>query len=103
MIKGLIIVCGILFSGIAVAQVEIPYMDQILFYIDWACRLLTSLCVLATIVVRLPFMSAYKDTVDGVTSKAVNAVNWLPTIGINPRTKKLEEALKDMQVKNVSP
>lgn len=51
----------------------------------------------ATIIVRLT--PSPKDDIDAekINAKIWQIINWLPTIGINPRTKKIEEAYKDMR------
>lgn len=62
-----------------------------------ASQLLTALTILATVLVRIPALKKHAANVEGAAAKIQKAINYLPTIGINPRTKKLEEALREVQ------
>ncbi len=56
------------------------------------------IAILATLVVRIPGVGGDKE-VDGVVGWIVKICAWLPTIGVNPNTKKLKEALEEAQAK----
>ena len=58
---------------------------------------LMALVILATVIVRITPSDADDVAVGRVTSWIVKAIAWLPTIGLNPRTKKLEEAYKELK------
>lgn len=59
-------------------------------------QLFVALCVVATVVIRLPGVKGKEDT-DGIVAKVIKVIQWLPTIGINPKTKALEDALNDLK------
>lgn len=69
----------------------------ILNYIPIVGNVTLGLCILATILTRL--IPGDKDNVlaDSFANKLLKVLSVLPTFGINPRTKTLEEALKAMQ------
>lgn len=55
---------------------------------------LSVLVVIATALVRLPPLAKHSDKVDGVVGFLNKILKWMPTIGVNPQTKKLEEKVK---------
>jgi hypothetical protein len=63
--------------------------------IDLISQIMMAIVVLATALVRLPFLKKYAAEVDSLGGKLIKAISYAPTIGINPRTKALEDALKD--------
>ena len=65
-------------------------------YIVILCQFLGGLVILATMVVRLTPSKEDDVKVALYTSKFLKFVSWLPTIGVNPKTKKLEEYLKSL-------
>lgn len=55
--------------------------------------------ILATIVVRLTPSTADDEKVSAIIAKFMKVLQWLPTIGINPQTKKLQEAYEELKAK----
>jgi len=51
------------------------------------------LAVLATVFVRLPFFNMDTTKADGIVGWIMKTLSWLPTIGVNPSTKKMQEAI----------
>jgi hypothetical protein len=70
-----------------IIQEYLPIIAQVLGYIT----------IGATIVVRLTPNKEDDLKAEKIISKVWKYINMLPTIGVNPRTKKLEEAYKDMK------
>lgn len=62
----------------------------------------TALMILATIFVRITPTKDDDAKVDSFIVKMQELMKYLPTFGVNPRTQKLEEALKELQAKNKS-
>ena len=60
----------------------------------------TALMILATIFVRLTPTKDDDEKVGGFIVKIQDLMKYLPTLGVNPRTQKLEEALKELQEQN---
>lgn len=65
--------------------------------LEQAALFLAGLVVFATVIVRIPGVGG-DAMVDGVSAKIWKAISWLPTIGVNPQTKKLKEAYDDLVV-----
>jgi len=65
-------------------------------WIELVCLTVTALVAVATIIVRLPYFKRYESKVVGVQTKVQKVLAWLPTIGVNPRTKELEEKIKEV-------
>ena len=61
------------------------------------CALIGAISILATVVVRLTPSKSDDEIVYGAAAKFWKFVSYLPTIGINPRTQKLEEAYKELK------
>jgi hypothetical protein len=61
------------------------------------------LSLTATVVVRLTPSKTDDETVSGFVAKFLKVLHWLPTIGINPQTKKLQEAYEELKAKNEPP
>ena len=55
--------------------------------------------ILATVIVRLTPSTTDDEKVNAVISKFMKVLQWLPTIGVNPQTKKLQEAYEELKVK----
>lgn len=55
--------------------------------------------ILATIIVRITPSKTDDDTVSEWVKKMMKVLQWLPTIGVNPQTKKLEEAYQELKAK----
>ncbi len=56
--------------------------------------------ILATILVRLTPSKTDDEAVGAFAEKLNKVLHWLPTIGINPKTKALEEAYEELKKKN---
>lgn len=56
--------------------------------------------IAATIAVRLTPSKTDDEKLSKVVSVFLKALQFLPTIGINPQTKKLEEAYKELKGKD---
>lgn len=69
------------------------------FWIQFAAQFLMALTLAATVLTRV--IKGDKDdiAVGKFTQALLKVLHWLPTIGINPQTKKLEEALKEVKEK----
>ena len=68
----------------------VEYAQPIMELIGW-------LAVVATVVVRMPFLKANPAKVDGVVVWVQKVLSWLPTLGINPRTQAIEAALAEFK------
>lgn len=55
--------------------------------------------ILATIVVRLTPSTTDDEKVSAIITKFMKVLQWLPTIGVNPQTKKLQEAYEELKAK----
>jgi ethanolamine ammonia-lyase large subunit len=65
--------------------------------IQMASMALTVVTLLATLIVRITPNKTDDQAVGKFSSMLIKALHFLPTIGINPQTKKLEEEI--MQLK----
>jgi hypothetical protein len=73
------------------------FVTTLPFWIQFAAQLLAGLTVVATVIVRVTPKPGDDEAVGKFTEGFLKVLHWLPTIGINPQTKKLEEALKDLK------
>ena len=55
--------------------------------------------IAATIVVRLTPSTTDDEKVSAIIAKFMKVLQWLPTIGVNPQTKKLQEAYEELRAK----
>lgn len=69
-------------------------MIEIYNYIQLASQILLSVTLLATAIVRLTPTNKDDLAVDSFKNKLLKAMSYLPTFGLNPRTKALEDALR---------
>lgn len=58
--------------------------------------------VLATAIVRATPSKSDDKYMDGFASNFFKVMAWLPTIGVNPQTKKLQEAYEELKAKDVN-
>lgn len=72
---------------------KVPDLLQVVALIGMAVS------ILATLIARLTPTKVDDEAVGKVTGFFVKALQWLPTIGVNPRTKKLEEAYLELKEK----
>lgn len=75
---------------------EIEKIKMILSLIP---EVITALVVLATIIVRLTPTKKDDAPVLALGGKIWKAIQWLPTVGVNPQTKALKEAYEDARAK----
>lgn len=68
-------------------------------YLQLLAEVYMAVSVLATIIVRLTPSKVDDEKLDKFNEKVFKFLSYLPTIGVNPRTKKLEEALKEFEQK----
>lgn len=66
-------------------------------YLREGAEIIGALAVLATILVRLPVFKKHMNDADSAVGKTLKVIQWLPTIGVNPRTKALEQAIADLK------
>lgn len=55
--------------------------------------------LVATVVVRLTPSKTDDEQVSNFVAKFMKVLAWLPTIGVNPQTKKLQEAYEELKAK----
>lgn len=60
-------------------------------------ELLGALVVLATVIARMMPKSKIGGHVGKIADFLFAVIAWLPTIGVNPKTKQLEETVKEMK------
>ena len=61
------------------------------------CQVVGGLCFVATGIARITRGNADDVAVGKVVSKVLDILQWLPTIGVNPKTKVLEEEIKSLR------
>lgn len=76
-------------------------MEEIIVKIQeyWPALAELSLAIMiaATVIVRATPSETDDEKVSKIASILMKIISYLPTIGLNPRTKKLEEALKELK------
>lgn len=72
---------------------------KIQFYLPIVLQFLGGLVVAATAVARVTPSPKDDEIVSSISYYFFKAMGKMPTLGVNPRTKKLEEALKEMKEK----
>lgn len=85
-------------STIALGQSEEPlsWVTTLSHYVDLVAQGMFVLTILATIVTRLTPSKEDDEKAKSLSTKIHKYINYLPTLGINPKTKKLEEAFKEL-------
>lgn len=66
-------------------------------WIEAISLVLMGLTFVATAVARLTPTKSDDEKLARFSSGVLRVVSFLPTLGVNPRTKKMEEALKEIQ------
>ena len=66
-------------------------------YFIYLCQGLGALCIIATIIARITPSHSDDEKVFKVVSKVWQFLAWLPTLGVNPNTKKLEDMFKELK------
>jgi hypothetical protein len=79
-----------------------PLLEKIPDIIQLIALLGMALSVLATILVRITPSKADDEKVDAIVQKFQKVLHWLPTIGVNPNTKKLQEAYEELKKQSES-
>ena len=74
-------------------------MEYIQEYAPLVAQILGYITIGATIVVKLTPNKNDDLKAEKIAGKIWKYINMLPTIGINPRTKKLEEVYKEQKAK----
>jgi hypothetical protein len=78
-------------------------MDQILTKIPDTLQLISLimsvLTLAATVIVRLTPTKTDDQAVGKFSKYLVKVLQWLPTLGVNPQTKKLEETIMELREK----
>lgn len=74
-------------------------LAKIMEYAAPVCQALGALVVFATSIVFITKSKSDDAIANNWAGKFFKAMAWLPTIGINPRTKKLEEAYNELKRK----
>lgn len=75
------------------------FLNKVPDYIQVASLVLTIITLFATVVVRLTPNKTDDAFMGKLAKHVVNIMRWLPTIGINPQTKKLEETIMELREK----
>ncbi len=70
---------------------KIPDLIQVIALLGMAVS------ILATLIVRLTPSKSDDEAVGKVTAFFLKLLHWMPTIGVNPQTKKLEEAYAELK------
>lgn len=65
-------------------------------------KVLGAVVLLATAIVRLTPSKDDDKYVDNFSTWFFKIMAWLPTIGVNPQTKKLQEAYEELKAKDVN-
>lgn len=74
-------------------------LTKIVVIFQTICMAIGVLTLVATAVVRITPSKVDDAKMSKIAKMIVNALHWLPTIGINPQTKKLEEAIMELREK----
>ena len=101
----LVIAIWLAFTGLALGQEPVvaaaaepvSFIQSVMWYIDMFAQAASGLMVFGTLVTRLIPVKKDDAKVAGFAASMQKIFAYLPTFGINPRTKKLEEALKEAQ------
>lgn len=62
-----------------------------------AAEVIGFICLVATVVARITPDPKDDSKIKKITDIIFKVISYLPTLGINPKTKKLEEAVKEQQ------
>lgn len=72
-------------------------LETIHYYIEIISQLVFALVIVATLFVRITPSEKDNEVLHTWVVKIQKWMSYLPTLGVNPRTKKLEEALEDLK------
>lgn len=65
--------------------------------LDGLSHLVLGVVIVATVVARLTPSPKDDEVIGNIRKAILTSLKFLPTLGMNPQTKKLEEAVKDMK------
>ena len=63
---------------------------------EWIAFSLSTLVIVSTALVRMPFLQKYTVKATAFAKFVDALLKFLPTVGKNPKTKELEEKVKDV-------
>lgn len=72
---------------------------QVPALIQTASLVLTALTLLATVVARLTPTKRDDECMTGITRWVLKILKVMPTLGVNPQTKKMEETIYELREK----
>ena len=81
----------------AVAPSAPSLFSLIYYYVDMLSQGMFGLMIMATVIARLIPGTKDDEMVESLSGKLMKGMHYLPTFGINPRTKKLEEELETLK------
>lgn len=70
---------------------------KIMVIFQAVCMAIGVITLVATAVVRITPTKTDDERMSKIAKFVVKALHWLPTIGINPQTKKLEETIMELR------
>lgn len=71
--------------------------------VNAAGNTLLAVVIVATLIARIVGAKSKEQFLGEEAPKLIKILHWLPTVGINPRTAKLEEAYQDLLAQNSAP
>ena len=72
-------------------------LAQLPIYLSAVCQVIGGIAIVATAIVQLTKSKSDDKAVSKAIRKVLKLMSYLPTIGINPNTKKLEDAAKSLE------
>ena len=78
------------------------FFSKVNYYVIIASQLLGALTVVASIIAQITPTPKDDKLVSKVSGYILAVIKWLPTIGINPNTKKIEDAYNEYSKKPVA-
>ena len=73
------------------------YLEKVPAVVQMISMILMSLTILATVVVRLAPHKIDDDKLTKFAGTLIKVLNWMPTIGLNPKTKELQQAYEALR------
>jgi len=75
----------------------VEYIPIVIHFIEVLAQAMLGLTVAASALAKLINKGKYSDDVESFSGKLQKFISYLPTLGINPKTKHLESQLKEMK------
>ena len=72
-------------------------LENLPTYIDYLSQGVLALVIIATIIVRLTPSPKDDEKLDSFVTKLRKWMSYLPTFGINPKTKELEKKIDELK------